>query len=183
MITVLAGENAAQFHALEIAGDAQHALVVMQAFRIRKISKQLDAAERKAIDDQLKAGTVNAASVDGAQGVRSMMESIVLFRQYGRMGSEEENSLVMHFATWRIFEVDALHHALRPIGPEFGEASGGFQGVVGITGCPVGDCQQAAMSFSHAAGLLAVSLEDRNPFLEGHHPPSTGLLLMRTCPP
>jgi hypothetical protein len=168
------------FDLLEIAPDASKATVLMRAQRVKTIPKKLDDATRKQIEEQLKSGKVQAASINGQEGVIQMLASGLLYQKYERAGGGEdrEGNLTMMFQTWQVWELDAAKQSIKAVTPEFGEAIGELENIVGMPGGPGARWQTSA---AFGGGWMAINLLGQNRQMKqgDDWQESRGLMLVR----
>ncbi|MBI3828632.1 MAG: sigma-70 family RNA polymerase sigma factor [Planctomycetes bacterium] len=152
--------DAPQFDLLDLAPDASKALVLMHANRIKRVPRKLDEAMKKKLEEDLKSQKITAAHRDGQDAMMEMLAGMLLFRKYERAGGREDGAnVVLTFSTWQLWEIDAAHQAMKAVTPEFGEAIGELENIVGLPGAPGGRWEGVKSAYNAQAGLLAMNLQ------------------------
>jgi hypothetical protein len=167
------GVDAPQFTCLRTDLGASKSLVFVRSNRIKRIKKELDAEMKKLLAEN--AG--NAFHRDGKDAAMNMLAGALLMQRYGRSGcSEDGTHVIMDFAAWSLWVLDAKAGRMRQLGPEYGEAIGDLDGVVGVGGAPGSSWSGAAPVYSEKARAVTVVLEGSNARTPGRAP--RGLMLI-----
>ncbi|MCZ7645448.1 MAG: hypothetical protein M5U26_09220 [Planctomycetota bacterium] len=148
----LKGLEAPGFSLLAVRADGSRALAVMTGQQTKEIKLKGKTEQERA------------------------MEMMMLAMQSGRPGgSMSKDGAIFKFGTCSLWILDAEKQEARQVGPSFGEAKGGLEGVVGIPGVP----QREDIVWSPAGGVAAMSLQSLQ-FSPGKlESGSNGLLLVR----